>query len=323
MKQTRQELAISRRKNIHLLEYGAVYAVVLLARALPLRALRGISTFLGNLMYLAVPRRRGIAVRNLRNAFKGSKSEREIKHLARSSCVSLFLTALETMKFHFCVPTPDTLARNGYTTEEMEGLERLLQKAKRLHDESGGCLFVTPHIGNWELLLYVSSLIGIPLAVVARPLDNAYIEDLLYNNRSAGGQILVPKKNAFFMLQKVLRQGKSIAMLPDQGTKRGISVDFFGHKATTTPVPALLAITYGRPIIVVACCRREEDGHFEGFVSDPILPDATAVEKAEIFRLTAEMNRQMEAIIRRFPGQYLWVHNRWKIYEDQTREFLS
>jgi KDO2-lipid IV(A) lauroyltransferase len=131
----------------------------------------------------------------------------------------------------------------------------------------------------------------------------------------------MPKKNSFFALQETLKKGKSIGMLPDQSTMKGILVDFFGRKATTTPVPALLAISHKRPIVVVACCRKQ-GGRFEGFVSDPIWPKDNESEKAEIFRLTQEMNRNMELIIKKYPGQYLWMHNRWKTYKNK-KEFYS
>jgi KDO2-lipid IV(A) lauroyltransferase len=193
-------------------------------------------------------------------------------------------------------------------------LDELFQKARKIHDESNGCIFVTPHIGNWELLPYVSAMVGIPLVVVVRPLDNVYLENLIYKKRSDSGQVIIPKKNALFTLQKTLQDGKSVGMLPDQSTMQGIPVDFFGRKATTTPVPALLAVSYKRPIVVVACCRGKDGYSFEGIVSDPIWPGEFQSEKEEIIRLTGEMNKEMESIIRKYPEQYLWMHNRWKKY---------
>jgi KDO2-lipid IV(A) lauroyltransferase len=128
-------------------------------------------------------------------------------------------------------------------------VDELFHKAKKIHDESGGCIFVTPHIGNWEVLPHVSSFAGIPLAVVARPLDNEYLEKLIFENRIPEGQTIIPKSNAMFVLQKTLQKGWSIGMLPDQSTMKGISIDYFGRPATTTPVPAILAINYNRPIV--------------------------------------------------------------------------
>ena len=89
--------------------------------------------------------------------------------------------------------------------------------------------------------------------------------------------------------------------------------DFLGRAATTTPIPAILAIANDRPIVVVACCRRQ-DHSFEGFVGDPLWPAAGQSEPAEIRRLTQAMNRNMETIIRRYPEQYFWMHDRWKRY---------
>jgi len=177
-------------------------------------------------------------------------------------------------------------------------------------------------MGNWEVLPHVSAFIGIPLAVVARPLDNELLERLLFSNRSSSGSVIIPKKNAMFVLQKTLRSGKSIGMLPDQSTMKGIVIDFFGRKASTTPVPAILAITYGRPVVVVACCRKKGAYRYEGFVSDPIMPGAYTSEKDEIFRITEAMTREMETVIRKYPEQYLWIHNRWKTYKGK-KELLT
>lgn len=305
-------------KFLKIVEYLSVYSLILLSGAAPLGLIRLISAFLGHILYIFVPRRRNIALENLRHAFKGAKGEREIRGIALRSFKSFFLTFLEVAKFRGIYTSPGAIEK---MREAAEGLDELFHKAKRIHDESGGCLFVTPHIGNWELLPHVSAAVGIPLVIVARPTDNEYLEKLIYRNRAASGQVIIPKKNAFFALQKVLRAGKSIGMLPDQSTAKGILADFFGRKATTTPVPALLAIGHNRPIVVVACCRKD-DYRFEGFVCDPIWPRKSENEKEEIFRLTREMNRNMEEIIRKYPGQYLWMHNRWKSYKNR-KEFLA
>jgi len=152
-------------------------------------------------------------------------------------------------------------------------------------------------------------------------MKNEYLERLIYRNRADSGQVIIPKKNALFALQKTLQQGKSIGILPDQSTRQGIGVHFFGRKASTTPAPALLSIMYQRPIVVVACCRKKKGYDFDGVVSDPIWPSPFQSEKEEIFRLTEEMNKTMEAIIRKYPEQYFWIHHRWKTYRSQ-REFL-
>jgi KDO2-lipid IV(A) lauroyltransferase len=285
---------------------------------MPLKLLPAVSKALGALLYRFVPKRRTIALDNLRHAFASNRTDAEINDIAIQSFGSFFQTFLEIIKFRYVFRDP---AAFESIRQQSPDLDALFQKAKAIHDESKGCLFVTPHIGNWELLPHVSALVGIPLAVVARPLDNEYLERLIFMNRTATGQVLIPKRNAFFMLQETLARGKSIGMLPDQSTMKGITVQFFGRPATATPVPALLAITNQRPLVVVACCRRD-DGGFDGFVSDPIRPGFYTSEKAEIFRLTEEVTRQMEIVISRYPSQYLWMHNRWKTYQNK-KEFMA
>jgi KDO2-lipid IV(A) lauroyltransferase len=300
---------------IQLLEYGAVYALLPVVRIIPIRIMHLISSLLGNLLYLLLKERRMIATENLRNALGSEKNGQEIRGIARRSCQSFFLTCLEMIKLQHVFKAEDAPKILRSSSRE---LETLFQKAKKVHDESGGCIFVAPHIGNWEFLLNVSSMIGIPLVVVARPLNNVYLDRLIYGKRTEGGHVIIPKKNAFFMLQKALQQGKSIAMLPDQSQRQGISANFFGRKATTTPVPAILSIMYRRPIVVTACCHGRNGFDFEGIVSDPLWPGPYESEQEEIFRLTEEMNKK---IIRRFPDQYFWIHNRWKTYKN-SREFL-
>lgn len=302
---------------LQLIEYSAVASLLFLVQLIPLSLIRILSRLLGGLFFWLVPRRRRIALDNLAHAFPGEKAE-EIERIARESFISVVFTFLESAKFRSVFTGPDAFER---VRQSSDGLEQLFRKARGVHDESGGCIFVTPHIGNWEFLPHVSALVGIPLAVVVRPLDNPYLEKLMYQSRTETGQAIIPKRNAFMVLQKTLQSGRSIGLLPDQSTMKGITVEFFGRMATATPVPALLAITHKRPIVVVACCRKE-GGKYDGFVCDPIWPGEYESEKAEIFRITTEMTRNMESIIRKYPEQYLWMHNRWKTYAN-TKEFLS
>lgn len=300
-------------KFLFLAEYIGFQVAVVISRALPYRVLQWLCRMLGRILYTTIPRRRDIAVRNIRIAFGDEPADSQVRKLALESCRSFFLTAVEMMRSPFHFEGTQVVRDERYKTEH---LESLFLKAKKAHDEAGGCIFVTPHLGNWEMLPYVSSLLGIPLAIVMRPMDNPYLERLVSSSRVMSGQVIVPKKNAMFVLERMLRQGKSIGMLPDQSTSRGLRVEFFGRKATVTPIPALLAITYNRPVVIVAACRTNDPFYFQGYVSDPIWPEKDlsriGKEQEELVRITREINSRMEEIIRKHPEQYLWMHNRWK-----------
>lgn len=286
--------------------------MIFIFQHMPPGAAAAVGRGLGDVLHGALGRRRALAAENLRRAFP-EKDEAEVRGLVRESFRSMVLTLMEMIRLRSFLT--DSEAVNALR-ESSADLDALFAKAREIHDRSGGCIFVTPHIGNWEVLPFVSRVMGIPLVVVGRPLDNPYLQRLLFSSRTESGQLVIPKRNALFVLQRTLSQGKSIGLLPDQSTKKGIVVDFFGRPATTTPLPALLAVTYRRPIVVVACCRKETGSrYFKGYVSDPLWPRPSDSERAEIERLTAEMTRAMEEIIRLHPEQYFWVHNRWKRYD--------
>lgn len=311
---------VKKSKTMKLIEYAALYTIISIVRVAPLRVVRAVSTALGDLLFFASKKRRGIAISNLHTAFGNEKNEQEIRDLARECCRTFFYNLLETIKVNHMFNRPETAAM---LEEKTKNVHDTFKKAREIHDRSGGCIFVTPHIGSWEMLPHIGASVGIPLVVIARPLDNEYLDKLIYANRTSSGQVVIPKSNSLHALQKTLREGNSVGMFPDQSTMKGLMIDFFGKPATTTPVPALLSVKYKRPIVVIACCRGEGDFNYEGFVSDPIMPGEYTDKKAEIIRLTEEMTRGMESIIRRYPAQYLWIHNRWKRYKGKKAIFSA
>jgi len=303
-------------KATQILEYSAAYLVFSIVRILPWKVVDTMSSFLGRLLFVFSSKRRNLAIENVRYALK-IENDREAKDLALRSCKSFFLTFLEIPKIREAINAPHTMSR---LRSMIKDIDAMFQRAREIHEATGGCIFITPHLGSWEMLLYLSAMAHIPMTLIIRPLDNPYIERLL--NRETSGQIIMPKTNALSHLKRALREGRSVGMLPDQSTMKGLSLYFFGRQASTTPLPALLAISCKRPIVTVACCRKPDGRHYELFIGEPIWPDSSEDKRAEIIRLTEAMTRSMEDVIRRYPDQYLWMHNRWKRYRHK-REFLG
>ena len=317
---TRQKRAKKKKRRpksrqLKLAEFGGVYLFYMITRLMPMWMLQAIAWGLGNFAFLAFSERRRIAVENVRYALKGRFSERQLWHIARRSIYNFFLIIPEVVKHK------PVLKEDKAKLRFLEGnpeLAPIFEKVRRLHKESKGCIFVTPHLGNWELLPFVSTAFGIPVAIPVRPLDNEYLERFIYRSRSESGQMFIPNRNSFLILQRCLAEGRSVGLLPDQSTKRGLLVDFFGRPAYTTPIPATLAVIHRRPIVVIACCRIGRL-QFTGYASDPIWPQDYEDESTEIMRLSQLMNREMEKLILRHPEQYLWMHNRWKRYKRKSR----
>ena len=92
--------------------------------------------------------------------------------------------------------------------EIVDGAEEMFEKVRAIHEDAGGCVFVVPHLGNWECLAHAGALAGIPLTIPVRPLDNRKLEASLYEMRASSGQEILSKKNAFFHLREALRKGR-------------------------------------------------------------------------------------------------------------------
>ena len=291
-------------------EFALALSALALVRGLPYWACRALAAAAGEAIFWLAPRRRRVARLNLRIAFPGM-DEGERSRTARASCRSFVLTGLEGVKFLYRY---DAEKARAYALRMVEGAEELLGRARALHDEARGCVFVTPHLGNWEFLLHAAALAGIPLVTVVRPLDNARLEKYLFGMRAGSGQEVLSKREALFHLRTALRRGRSVAILADQHAgKRGMEVPFFGRPASTTTAPAALAVHFQRPIVLAACLRRGGGLGHRARLGEPLWPDPAADSLAEIARLTAALNAQMEGFIRQAPEQYLWIHDRWKL----------
>ena len=298
-------------------EYVLLVSFLKLIRVLPYGVCRAVAAVVGEAVFRFAPRRRRIARANLRIAFP-ELDEAQRLVLARRSCRSFILTCLEGAKFLIRF---DPLRAEKTVREIVDGAEEMFERVRAIHERAGGCVFVVPHLGNWECLAHAGALAGVPLTIPVRPLDNRKLEASLYEMRASSGQEILSKKNAFFHLREALRKGRSVAILADQNAGGdGIDAPFFGKPARTTPAPAALAVLYDRPIVLISCLRKGDGRRYEILLSEPIAPDLSAQSaKKEIERLTRAVNEETENFIRRGPEQYLWIHDRWKLTKEQGR----
>lgn len=293
-------------------EFVPAWLIFHLVRWFPLRLFYAFSRLAGNALFRLLKRRRRITVDNVRLALGDDIGGKSPERIARESFHALAYLVPEIVRIRRRLARPDAMA---WVRREHPHLVPAYERGKQLHDAYRGCVFVTPHFGNWEALPFAAGLVGIPLVVVVRPLDNEMLERFLYASRRDTGQWFIPRRNSLLPLQNLLAQGKSVGILPDQSTPKGVPVPFLGRTAWTSPVPAILAVYQKRPIVVTACIRTGPM-RFEAYLGDPILPrEGYESEKGEIIRLTAAMNASMEEVIRAHPEQYFWMHNRWKSYD--------
>ncbi|MCA9285822.1 MAG: lysophospholipid acyltransferase family protein [Phycisphaerales bacterium] len=188
-----------------------------------------------------------------------------------------------------------------------------------LHDRPA--IFITGHVGNWEVLGMVLATIGLRLAAIARPLDNPLINDWLLSLREARGLQVVTKWGATPVLQEILESGGRVAFIADQNAgDDGLFVPFFGRLASSYKSIGLLAMRHEVPVVCGYAAREDERFRFRLECTDIIHPEDWADQPDPLFYITARYNRAMEQMVRDVPEQYLWVHRRWKSRPRHERE---
>jgi len=258
---------------------------------------RGLSFFCAEVVGV----RRNLVEANLRSAFPNSSAE-DRKRLTREMWEHLVLLICEVA--HAPRVIRETNWRDYIKTVKKKELVSALIDVRP-------AIVVSGHFGNFEMASYSAGLLGLPTHAIARPLDNKLLNDYILNFRSASGQYMLPKEGSAEQIQSLLQSGGALALLADQhGGEKGCWVEFFGRLASHHKALALFSLTTDAPMLVAYAKRMGRPLHFEVGVTDvfdPLLEEAGGVKP-----LTEWYSQQLETIIRTAPGQYWWLHRRWR-----------
>jgi KDO2-lipid IV(A) lauroyltransferase len=291
----------------HRIEYAAVAAIVGAVRFVPMRVVLAAGTILGWTFYACDAPHRRLAVKNLQAAFP-LRSERECRTIARGmfSHFGRLLTVL--LKFSTMRPE-EMLAR-----VEFEGEERVVAA----HAEGRGVLLFTGHFGFWEINALVHALVIKPMAVLARPLDNPLLHDLLESVRRKTGNTVIYRRGALRRVLRALADNQAVALLIDQhiATADAVYVDFFNRPAATTSALAALALRTGAPVVPVFALP-QPGGRFRMVYEHAVVPPAGDDPDA-IRVFTQRCTDVLEMYVRRYPDLWLWMHRRWRDVEGAT-----
>lgn len=179
-------------------------------------------------------------------------------------------------------------------------------------------VFVTGHVGLWEMCGLGHSARGGSLCSIARPLDNPRLNALVDSVRERFGQRILAKRGALVAALHALKEGTLVAMLLDQNAGRhGVFVPLFGRLASTLPTAAEIALRTGSAIICTTAWRDEAAGVHRLRIGRIIRPGRWRGPRderydAEVRRITAEYTANIEEAVREHPEQWLWLHRRWK-----------
>jgi Kdo2-lipid IVA lauroyltransferase/acyltransferase len=285
------------------LEYAVVWPWIKLLGALPRPAARAIGIAIGLTVYHVHRRLRAVGMRNLALAFPGMPTQ-DRRRLLRGEFVSLGRQLAE-----FCL-FPSYSRKNVSQVVVYDGLENYESALAR----GKGVLFLTGHLGAWELSAFAHSLYGHPLSIVMRPLDNRYIDALVQRYRTMHGNQTVSKDDFVRGLLAAMRAGQAVGILMDTNMTppQGVFVNFFGIPAYTASGLARIAL---RTDAAVVPGFTTWDHKLRKYVLrfDPALELVrSGNDQADIVANTALFTSVIEDYVRRYPDQWLWLHRRWK-----------
>jgi KDO2-lipid IV(A) lauroyltransferase len=185
---------------------------------------------------------------------------------------------------------------------------------QRAYQRGKGVLFLTAHLGGWELSAFAHSLYGHPLHIVMRPLDNPYIDRLIRCYRTMHGNRTVDKDNFVRGLLSAMKAGETVGILMDTNMTppQGVFVPFFGLPACTASGLARIALRTDAAV-VPGFTIWDADQRKYVLRFDPALELVrTGNDDEDVIANTALFTKVIEDYVRRFPDQWLWVHRRWK-----------
>jgi KDO2-lipid IV(A) lauroyltransferase len=285
------------------LEFRAVWLLVQVFGLLPRPASRRLGALVGSVAYTILGHLRRTGERNLALAYPAMDSGQ------RSGLLRKMYRNLGWQMAEFC-QMPRYTRQNSAGFLRCEGLEHYLNA------QAAGCgvLIVTGHLGAWELSSFYHSLMGYPMSMVIRRLDNARLDRYVNRIRCLYGNRVLHKDDFARGLIGAMRKGDTVGILMDTNMTppQGVFVDYFGHQACTASGLARVAVKTGAAVLPGFMVWEEAAKAYVLRFGERLQLADTNDAEADVLRNTQLCTAAIEAWVRRYPDQWLWVHRRWK-----------
>lgn len=284
------------------LEYLGFMLVRGIARLLSFHAAGRLGDALGGAVFCWTPIRKRVTLENLERAFPElPMSER--KRIAHEAYCNYARTLVES------------LWSSGASEEDLRAIARGVNPdvARDALARGKGLVLMSGHYGGWEHFMTAGVLVlGFPMLVIVQQQRNRRIDEVLNAGRCRFGNSSVVMNRAPREVFKILKSGKILILLGDQsGSKESPFVPLFGHLAATHQGPAAFALRTGAPLVMTFLVRAD-DGKYDMHFEEVDYTDIQEPTSEHVLELTRRHVAVLERYIRAHPGQWLWMHKRWK-----------
>ena len=291
-----------RRKIRYSFVYRFVQLLIFISNLVPRKLWLKFCGVLGRIAYLFVKNTRRRVVKHLSIAFP-EKTPPQVKKLSRRVFEFLGKNAGEMLRATRVKTLSDL--ESFLVTEGLDNYERAIKKGK-------GVIFLTCHLGAFDLQVSNMALRGLNPNIIGTPLKDARLNELLWDYRNMHGAIAIERGRETFRLIKVLKSGGSVALLIDQDTKvKSRFVNFFGKPAATPVGATVLAMKTGAAVVpTYVYLGKDWKQHMHILPEIPI--KTSGDDEADMVYNTQVLTNFIEDIIRKYPEQWVWMHKRWK-----------
>ena len=294
------EVKVSFRERV---EFVFVWLFVHLVRVLPRRAARAVGSGIGTVAFLGLVRLRRVGVLNLQLAFP------EMPEVEREKLLRSVYGNLGALLAEFCLMpryTPEVASR----FIRYEGLDNYLAARER----GKGVLVLTGHLGAWELSSFYHSLMGMPMGMVIRRLDNPLVDAFVNRIRCQHGNRVIHKDDFARGLIASMRAGETVGILMDTNMTppQGVFVPFFGVQACTASGMARIALKTDAAVVPGFLLWEENEQKYVLRFGQELEVKHTGDSETDAVTNTAAFTAAIEGTIRQYPDQWLWMHRRWK-----------
>lgn len=261
------------------------------------------------LILFFMPRYRMIAYKNLQLAFPDKTASQQYQ-IIKDSCKSLARLIVDFARFRRFTPE--------WINQHIEfPPEKVLAKVRSKERGKPGIIFATGHLGSFELLAYGAAMQGFPMGFIVRNFKNLKLDKWWNGQRELSGNKVISRRGAFKVIFDMISNGEHIGILFDQNVtlKHAVFVNFFGRQAATTRTVGLVAARTKAPVMVVSMTHKGDDYYKINLHEcdfNALYQDENIDMDSKVLAITQEVSKIYEEMIRSSPGEWFWMHRRWK-----------